>query len=214
MNGLPPGPFETKPTSMFSEHERFMRVAIERAECARGHTGDNPWVGSVIVSADHELVATGYTRGPGEDHAEIVALEEAAAQGVCIAEATLYSTLEPCAFHGRTPACAHAIVRAGVRRVAVGILDPNPRVDGEGLRILREAGVEVIMDVCAREVTRQLAPWIFRYHPSEPLRRFRALDEKTASLEETMRLVCEHYGIDPSECEELARRALDQRTVR
>jgi diaminohydroxyphosphoribosylaminopyrimidine deaminase/5-amino-6-(5-phosphoribosylamino)uracil reductase len=208
---LPWRTFETKPTSMLPEHECFMRLAIEQAERARGNTGDNPWVGSVIVSANGELIATGYTRGPGEDHAEIVALEEAALHGACIAETTLYSTLEPCAFHGRTPACAHAIVRAGVRRVAVGILDPNPRVDGEGLRILRDAGVEVIMDVCAREITRQLAPWIFRFHPAEPLRRFHALHAKTASRDETIQLVCDHYGIDPSAGEELARRAFDER---
>lgn len=150
---------------MTSEHQRFMRVAIEEAERARGSTGDNPWVGCVIVDAAGEIVARGHTQGPGEDHAEIVAMHEARARGVDLAETTLYSTLEPCAFHGRTPACARAIATAGVKRVVVGILDPNPRVDGEGLRILRDAGVEVLGDVCGDEVAAQLAPWIAAYHP-------------------------------------------------
>lgn len=194
---------------MPSEHERLMRMAIEEAERARGSTGDNPWVGCVIAGADGEVISVGYTRGPGEHHAEIDAIERAARRNACFSETTLYSTLEPCAFHGRTPACAHAIVRAGVRRVAVGILDPNPRVDGEGLRILRDAGVEVIMNVCAVEISRQLAPWIFRYHPAEPVRRFRALLEETASRSEAIRRACAHYGVDSSAGEELARRALE-----
>jgi diaminohydroxyphosphoribosylaminopyrimidine deaminase/5-amino-6-(5-phosphoribosylamino)uracil reductase len=152
-----------------------MELAIAEAERARGATGDNPWVGCVIVDATGVVVARGYTRGPGEDHAEIVAMHEAQAAGVDLATATLYSTLEPCAFHGRTPACARAIVTAGVRRVVTGILDPNPRVDGAGLRILREAGLKVVEDVCAEAITRQLAPWLLHYHPHEPRRRARAL---------------------------------------
>ena len=129
----------------------------------------------MIVDAHGTVVARGYTRGPGEDHAEIVAMHDAQAAGIDLATATLYSTLEPCAFHGRTPACARAIVTAGVRRVVTGILDPNPRVDGAGLRILREAGVEVVEDVCADAITQQLAPWLLSFHPHEPRRRARAL---------------------------------------
>ena len=110
-------------------------------------------------------MAKGHTQGPGEDHAEIVAMARARTAGVDLARVTLYSTLEPCAFHGRTPACARAIIDAGVRRVVVGILDPNPRVDGVGLQMLRDAGVEVIGDVCANEVTRQLRDWLDLYYP-------------------------------------------------
>jgi len=149
-----------------------MRAAIAEAERARGHTGDNPWVGSVIV-LDGAIVARGYTRGPGEDHAEIGALHEA--RGVDLSRATLYSTLEPCAFHGRTPACARVIANSGVRRLVIGIRDPHPRVDGAGAQIVRDAGIEVIEEVCAREIRHQLAPWILHYHPHEPLRRARAL---------------------------------------
>jgi diaminohydroxyphosphoribosylaminopyrimidine deaminase/5-amino-6-(5-phosphoribosylamino)uracil reductase len=174
-----------------------MRAAIAEAERARGHTGDNPWVGSVIV-LDGRIIARGYTRGPGEDHAEIGALHEA--HGVDLTNATLYSTLEPCAFHGRTPACARVIAASGVRRVVLGIRDPHPRVDGAGAAIVREAGIEVVEDVCGPEIRRQLGPWILQYHPHEPLRRARELGRDPRALAEA-------YGIDLAAAEELARRA-------
>lgn len=179
-----------------------MRLAIAEAERARGSTGDNPWVGCVIVDAGGAVVAKGYTRGPGEDHAEIVAMHEARTKGVDLGTVTLYSTLEPCAFHGRTPACAKAIVTAGVKRVVVGILDPNPKVDGAGLEILRAAGVEVVRDVSDAEIVHQLSPWLFRYHPHEPKRRALTLRE---SLGEGVAIgrVAELYGISLDEAASL-----------
>ena len=87
----------------------FMRLAIAQAELARGDTGDNPWVGCVIVSAEGEILGRGYTRGPGEHHAEISAAEDAARAGLSIVGASLYSTLEPCSFHGLTPSQPHTL---------------------------------------------------------------------------------------------------------
>ncbi len=159
-----------------------MRIAIAEAERARGSTGDNPWVGCAIVDHDGKVVAVGHTQGPGEDHAEIVAMKVARDAGVHLGRVSLYSPLEPCAFHGRTPACAKAIVTAGVRRVVTGILDPNPKVDGVGLSMLREAGVEVVSDVCEDEIRRQLGSWIVRYHPHEPRRRAAATGEDLHAL--------------------------------
>ena len=186
-----------------------MRVAIAEAEQARGSTGDNPWVGCVLVDARGAVVARGYTQGPGEDHAEIVAMREAREAGVDLAETTLYSTLEPCAFHGRTPACALAIVDSGVRRVVVGILDPNPRVDGVGLRMLREAGLEVVDAVCADEITRQLSEWLFLHHPHEPLRRARAvLAARGGAQPETARELARLYGLSLEDAERLVARAV------
>jgi diaminohydroxyphosphoribosylaminopyrimidine deaminase/5-amino-6-(5-phosphoribosylamino)uracil reductase len=186
-------------------HELAMRAAIQEAERARGHTGDNPWVGCVLALRSGAIVARGHTQGPGEDHAEIVAMQEAAALGVALAEVTLYSTLEPCAFHGRTPACARAIVDRGVKRVVTGMLDPNPRVDGVGLTILRDAGVEVVHGVCEQEITRQLAPWIFRFHPHEPMRRARALIASgTVSAADAL---ADWYGIDAAQVADLMARA-------
>ena len=179
-----------------------MREAIREAEQARGTTGDNPWVGSVITDASGVIVAGGHTQGPGEDHAEIVAMHRARARGVDLTTCTVYSTLEPCSFHGRTPACSRAIVDAGVKRLVTGIRDPNPRVDGLGVRSLRDAGVEVIEGVAAREVTLQLAEWIFRHHPHEPLRRASALMlAPGGSRAETIRRLCEYYGLDVARIE-------------
>lgn len=178
------------------DHETAMRSAIAEAERARGSTGDNPWVGCVIVDRVGVVVARGHTQGPGEDHAEIVAMSEAVASGVDLASVTLYSTLEPCAFHGRTPACARAIVDRGVQRVVTGILDPNPRVDGAGLAILRDAGIEVTGDVCAREIARQLAPWIFAFHPHEPKRRAKRWHDELG-VDAAITAVADWYGIEP-----------------
>lgn len=191
-----------------TEHEQFMRLAIVEAEKARGSTGDNPWVGCVLVDTHGAIVARGYTQGPGEDHAEIVAMREARAAGIELAATTLYSTLEPCAFHGRTPACARAIVDGGVKRVVVGILDPNPRVDGEGLRMLRDAGLLVTDQVCAAEITLQLAAWLLLHHPHEPLRRARALLASTdGARSEVVRVLRALYGLDANAAERLAARA-------
>jgi diaminohydroxyphosphoribosylaminopyrimidine deaminase / 5-amino-6-(5-phosphoribosylamino)uracil reductase len=162
---------------MDDEHERWMRLAIEEAELARGTTGDNPWVGCVIVSPEGLLLGRGHTQGPGEDHAEIAAARAAHANGHGVAGATLYSTLEPCAFHGRTPACARSIAERGVAKVVLGMRDPHPRVDGEGARILRAAGVDVIEGVCEAEVRRQLGSWVFEHHPHEPSRRAQSLPD-------------------------------------
>lgn len=183
---------------MSHEHERWMRLAIEEAELARGTTGDNPWVGCVILSPNGELIGRGHTLGPGEAHAEISAARQAQAGGHGVVGATLYSTLEPCSFHGRTPACSKSIAARRVARVVIGMPDPHPRVDGEGVRILRDAGIEVIEGVCEREVRRQLGPWVLEHHPHEPLRRAQAIPEQ----ERASRLA-EVYGVDRSRIEAL-----------
>lgn len=119
--------------------ERYMDEAFELAERARGRTHPNPMVGAVLVR-DDQVVGRGYHCGPGEPHAEVVALREA---GELARGATLYCTLEPCSHHGRTPPCVEAIVAAGVARVVVAQHDPNPLVDGRGLASLEEFGVIV-----------------------------------------------------------------------
>ena len=134
-----------------AEHERFMARALELAEQGRGGTSPNPMVGCVIV-ADDEVVGEGWHRAAGEPHAEILALEAAgdAARG-----ATVYVSLEPCSHHGRTPPCTEALVAAGVQRVVVATLDPNPAVDGTGVAALREAGIDVVVGVLEDEAREQ-----------------------------------------------------------
>lgn len=182
-----------------SDHdETWMRLAIEEGERARGTTGDNPWVGCVIVSAGGELLGRGHTLGPGEDHAEIAASRDAQARGHSVVGATLYSTLEPCSFHGRTPACSRSIAERGLARVVIGMRDPHPRVDGQGILILRSAGVEVIEGVCEAEVRRQLGAWVIAQHPGVLVRRARALPKRERVAE-----LAEMYGVEPARIEAL-----------
>jgi len=120
-----------------------MRLALREGEKGRGRTHPNPCVGAVIVRAGH-VVGRGFHRRAGLPHAEVEAIRQAgrAARG-----ADLYVTLEPCAHTGRTPPCTEAILQAGVRRVFVGAVDPNPLVHGRGIAKLRRAGAEVAVDV-------------------------------------------------------------------
>ena len=180
-----------QPDAMRHEHEAWMRLAIEEAELARGSTGDNPWVGCVIVNDRGELLGRGHTLGPGEDHAEVGAARDAQVRGHSIVGATLYSTLEPCSFHGRTPACSKSIAERGIARAVIGMRDPDPRVNGAGMLILRNAGVEVIEGVCEAEVRQQLGLWELEQHPGEPLRRAQALPEQ-----QRVARLAEVYGVD------------------
>ncbi len=182
-------------TELRSEHERLMRLAIAEGERARGTTGDNPWVGCLITGDDAAIVARGHTQGPGEHHAEIEALLQAEARGQRVRGATLYSTLEPCSFHGRTPACSRAIVDRGIGLVVLGMRDPHPRVDGEGARILRDAGIEVIEGVCEEDVRRQLGAWVLAHHRHEPIRRARELG-KTLAPDDVAAAIAAIYAID------------------
>jgi diaminohydroxyphosphoribosylaminopyrimidine deaminase/5-amino-6-(5-phosphoribosylamino)uracil reductase len=131
-----------------SQHEAFMRRAIELAKRAWGDTHPNPMVGAVIVE-DGEIVAEGWHTRAGEPHAEptaISALGRKPKPG-----ATLYVTLEPCCTHGRTPPCTEAIKAAGFARVVIGATDPNPAHAGHGYEVLRAAGIEVVTGVLAEE---------------------------------------------------------------
>jgi diaminohydroxyphosphoribosylaminopyrimidine deaminase/5-amino-6-(5-phosphoribosylamino)uracil reductase len=125
--------------------QAFMARALDLGANGLGLAPPNPLVGAVLVR-DGEVVGEGWHEGRGTPHAEVQALRAAggAARG-----ATLYTTLEPCSHFGRTPPCAPALVAAGVVRVVAGLRDPNPVVDGRGLGILRDAGIEVIEGVLA-----------------------------------------------------------------
>jgi diaminohydroxyphosphoribosylaminopyrimidine deaminase/5-amino-6-(5-phosphoribosylamino)uracil reductase len=115
--------------------------AIALARNAIGTASPNPPVGAVIVK-DGSIVGEGYTQRPGQDHAEIMALAQA---GENARGADLYVTLEPCAHQGRTPPCVDAIIAAGIRRVHIAALDPNPRTDGRGVARLEQANIRVVL---------------------------------------------------------------------
>ena len=190
------------------DHVVWMRQAIAEAGLARGKTGDNPWVGCVIVDDGGVVLGRGHTQGPGEDHAEAAAFRQAKELGLSVEGATLYSTLEPCSFHGRTPACSRAIVERGVRRVVTGMRDPHPRVDGQGLRILSDGGIEVVEAVCEVEVRQQLGRWVLLHHPHEPTQRARAL-LGTHSPARVAELMADVYGVDMAEVEPIVAALVD-----
>lgn len=119
---------------------RWMARALALARRARFTASPNPMVGAVVVDAVGARVAEGYHVRAGLPHAEAVALERAGSRA---AGSTVYVNLEPCAHVGRTPPCADALVAAGVRRVVVAMIDPDPRVRGQGIQKLREAGIQV-----------------------------------------------------------------------
>ena len=119
----------------------FLQLAMQLARRGLGSADPNPLVGAVLVR-DGELVGQGFHAKAGEPHAEIMALRQA---GENAAGATLYVNLEPCCHQGRTPPCAPQIVEAGVAAVVVGMVDPDPRVAGGGIRYLREAGLDVTL---------------------------------------------------------------------
>jgi diaminohydroxyphosphoribosylaminopyrimidine deaminase/5-amino-6-(5-phosphoribosylamino)uracil reductase len=133
-----------------------MRLALEEAAHALGHSSPNPAVGAVLVR-DGEVVGRGHTQPPGQAHAEVMALREAGerAQG-----ATAYVTLEPCGHQGRTPPCTRALVDAMVGRVVFAIEDPDPLVRGEGHRQLVEAGIAVETGDGAEEAVRLLEGYL------------------------------------------------------
>ncbi len=132
------------PEKMSAEIDiKFMRLALREARKGIGRTSPNPCVGAVIVR-NGVVISRGYHKKAGTPHAEIHALRKAAdkARG-----ATIYVTLEPCNHTGRTPPCSHALYKAGIRRVVVGMEDPNPLVNGSGNFFLREKGIEVLSGV-------------------------------------------------------------------
>ena len=122
-----------------------MGHALLKARGWSGATWPNPCVGACLVDANGRLLAAGVHRGPGSDHAEVVALCAASARRPQFAGCTLYVTLEPCNHQGRTPPCTEAILRAGVGRVVIGCIDSNPHVAGHGAEFLRSRGVHVEM---------------------------------------------------------------------
>ncbi len=145
--------------------ERFMRTALALGERAQGRAWPNPAVGCVLV-ARGRVVGRGWTGDGGRPHAETEALARAgrAARG-----ATAYATLEPCAHQGRTPPCSTALIEAGVARVVVAMLDPDPRVDGRGVAALRAAGVAVELGCLAAEARRAHAGFLLRLAARRPL---------------------------------------------
>jgi diaminohydroxyphosphoribosylaminopyrimidine deaminase/5-amino-6-(5-phosphoribosylamino)uracil reductase len=165
-----------------------MRRALELAERGRGMVSPNPLVGAVLVQGG-EVVGEGWHQGPGTPHAEALALDAA---GQRARGATLYTTLEPCSHHGRTPPCAPRVIEAGVRRVVTAIGDPNPLVDGGGFATLRAAGIAVEIGRLGEQATRQNEAFLKHVRTGLPfgtLKMAATLDGKVAARDGSSRWI-------------------------
>lgn len=165
-----------------ANQQYHMQRAMQLAAGGLGRTSPNPAVGAVIVK-DNKVVGEGLHLQAGEPHAEVFALREAEnlAEG-----ATMYVTLEPCVVDGRTPPCAPLLIKAGLAKVVVGLVDPDPRVQGRGIKLLREAGIEVemadpdIQELCA-DLNRGFIRRITAGRPYVTLKFAASLDGKIAT---------------------------------
>ena len=163
--------------------EQFMAQALRLAKRAYGQTSPNPLVGAVLVQ-DGEVIGRGWHHRAGAPHAEIEALADAARRQRSVSGATVYVTLEPCCSHGRTPPCTEALMRAGVSRVVVAAVDPNPRHAGHGLVLLREAGITVdsgVLEAKSNRINEAFNHWIVHRIPWVTAKSAMTLDGKIAT---------------------------------
>ncbi len=132
-------------------HEKYISRCIELGKLGIGITYPNPSVGSCIV-VDDKIIGEGYTSKAGGNHAEVNAINSVEDKSL-LKQSTIYVTLEPCCHHGKTPPCVDKIIACGIKKVVIGIEDPNPLVCGKGIEKLKENGVEVISGVLKKECT-------------------------------------------------------------
>lgn len=163
--------------------EDYMAHALGLAERGRGRTSPNPVVGAVIVK-DGAIIGEGWHKKCGENHAEINAFEDAAAKNQDVEGAEMYVTLEPCSHYGKTPPCAKAIIRKKIKKVYVGLLDPNPLVAGRGIRMMEEAGIQVesgILEEECRRINEIFLKYITEKRPFVVMKTAMTLDGKIAA---------------------------------
>ena len=152
-------------------HEIFLKRAIDLAHKGKYLTKPNPMVGCVIVK-DNEVIAEGYHMKYGSNHAEINALEDMNNNNN-ISEAelrqlTLYCTLEPCCHYGKTGPCTDAIIKSGIKKVIIGIKDPNPKVSGSGIKQLEDNGIEVLSGFFEEELIKLNKHFFFKNTYNRP----------------------------------------------
>jgi len=167
-------------SSVTSFDRMMMQRCIQLARRAEGRTTPNPLVGAVIVQ-NEKIIGEGFHPAAGQPHAEVFALREA---GEHSRGATIYVNLEPCNHYGKTPPCSEALVKAGVAKVVVGMVDPNPKVSGSGIDRLRTAGIEVVVGVeeaACRQLNEAFIHRILYQRPLGILKYAMTLDGKIAA---------------------------------
>jgi diaminohydroxyphosphoribosylaminopyrimidine deaminase/5-amino-6-(5-phosphoribosylamino)uracil reductase len=167
---------------MTTQDELHLQRALELAAKGVGLTSPNPAVGAVVTDPSGRVVGEGWHTYEAKQHAEVIALERAGSQAQ---GGTLHVNLEPCCHTGRTGPCVDVVIAAGVRRVVSAMVDPNPRVAGQGFERLRQAGIEVVMDdgefaVAARRLNEAFARYIQHRTPLVTLKAGMTLDGKIA----------------------------------
>lgn len=131
--------------------EKYMARCLLLAQAGKGRVAPNPMVGSVIV-CDGKIIGEGFHRKYGEPHAEVNAIASVKNPSL-LSRSTLYVNLEPCSHYGKTPPCAELIIRKNIPRVVIGVVDPFAKVAGRGIRMLQEAGIEVVTGIMEEEAT-------------------------------------------------------------
>ena len=157
-----------------------MKEALALAMKAEGLTSPNPVVGAVLVKGN-KVVGSGYHKRAGSPHAEIVAIKSA---GQKTNGSTLYINLEPCNHYGRTPPCAPEVIKAGIKRVVIAMQDPNPIVNGKGIKKLKSAGIDVevgILEQDARKINETYIKYITKKMPFVVLKWAMSVDGKIAT---------------------------------
>ncbi len=130
-------------------HKLYMERCLELASMALGSTYPNPLVGCVIVY-DNKIIGEGWHQKSGNDHAEVVAINQVKDKTL-LQKSTLYVNLEPCSFYGKTPPCSNLIINSGIKRVVIGSIDLNPEVNGNGVKFLKNNGIEVITNILPKK---------------------------------------------------------------
>ena len=143
----------------------WMRRSIQLALLAEGRTSPNPLVGAIVLDSSGRLVGEGFHTGAGNPHAEIEALAQAGEKSV---DGTIVVTLEPCCHFGLTPPCTEAIIEAGLKKVVIGMVDPDPRVSGHGILRLKDSGLQVIHGILNEECESINKEFIFRVRHGRP----------------------------------------------
>lgn len=160
--------------------KKYMEYAIELAEKGGGFVNPNPLVGAVIVK-NNQIIGRGYHKVYGGPHAEINAFENATED---TKGSTIYVTLEPCSHYGKTPPCVETIIRKGIKKVVIGMVDPNPLVSGKAVKILKENGIEVVTGVLEENIKEQNEVFIKYITTKKPFCLFKTamtLDGKIAT---------------------------------
>ena len=160
-----------------------MNLALSLAQRGQGNVEPNPMVGAVIVR-DGVVLGQGWHKKFGGPHAEIEAFADAKRSGADVRGAEMYVTLEPCCHYGKTPPCAKAIIESGVAKVYIAMRDPNPKVDGGGMKALTDAGIEVVSGICQRHaesLNKPFVKYITRRRPWVIAKWAQTLDGKIAA---------------------------------